>query len=127
MAGYSSEVSLPPSVDSMLRQICDAQCKSPPDASVRATLAELGEEPALDILRKISTQKIRKSLSGFIVHLARDYRKTGTEESVYESPQKRSYSPPRPANSPSKHCFLGPFGVVSKFFLSSGVCFSQKM
>ncbi|XP_057500335.1 probable RNA-dependent RNA polymerase 5 isoform X2 [Actinidia eriantha] len=105
MAYYSSEVSLPPSVDSMLRQICAAQCQSPPDASVRATLAKLGEESALDILKKISTQKIKKSLSGFILYLAKDYRTAATEESVYVSPQKQSYIPHRPANSPNVSSF----------------------
>ncbi|GMP59716.1 hypothetical protein CsSME_00022881 [Camellia sinensis var. sinensis] len=96
-----SEVRLPPSVQSMLQKICIEQCQSPPDTSVRKQLELLGEEVSLEILRKISTHKIYKTLSGFIMHLAKNYARAPTQQGIYQSPHKRSsgdcYSP---VNSP---------------------------
>ncbi|CAL5400221.1 unnamed protein product [Camellia sinensis] len=85
-----SEVRLPPSVQSMLQKICIEQCQSPPDTSVRKQLELLGEEVSLEILRKISTHKIYKTLSGFIMHLAKNYARAPTQQGIYQSPHKRS-------------------------------------
>ncbi|KAI8565476.1 hypothetical protein RHMOL_Rhmol03G0262200 [Rhododendron molle] len=78
---------LPASVEQMIQRICEEQRQEPPDAKVRRELDQLGEEASLDILRKISTRTIRKSLSGFIVHLANEARTQGTGNL---SPSKRS-------------------------------------
>ncbi|XP_028092005.1 probable RNA-dependent RNA polymerase 5 isoform X2 [Camellia sinensis] len=101
MAEPFSEVRLPQSVESMLQKICIEQFQSPPDTSVRKQLELLGEEVSLEILGIICTQKIRKSLSGFIMYLAKDYAGAPTQQDIYQSPHKRSsddcYSP---VNSP---------------------------
>ncbi|XP_052180975.1 probable RNA-dependent RNA polymerase 5 [Diospyros lotus] len=86
MEDASWEAPLPAAVESMLRQICEQQRLPMPDAHIRRILAELGEERSLSILRKISTQKIYKSLSGFIMHLAREEDRAPTEQSVIQSP-----------------------------------------
>ncbi|GMP59729.1 hypothetical protein CsSME_00022890 [Camellia sinensis var. sinensis] len=103
MAELFSEVRLPQSVESMLQKICIEQCKPPADTSARKQLELLGEEVSLEILRKICTQKIRYSLSGFIRCLAKDYATAPTQQGIYHSPHKRSsddcYSP---VNSPSR-------------------------
>ncbi|KAF7147894.1 hypothetical protein RHSIM_Rhsim03G0237700 [Rhododendron simsii] len=78
---------LPASVEQMIQRICAEQHQEPPNASARWELDQLGEEASLDILRTISTQTIRKSLSGFIFHLAKQARTQGTGNL---SPSKRS-------------------------------------
>ncbi|XP_023006718.1 probable RNA-dependent RNA polymerase 5 isoform X2 [Cucurbita maxima] len=71
MADHLHEVPLPPSVEQFLLQICVQQNQPPPDAKARRALASLGEEMALDSLRKISSCSIR-NLSGFIMHMVRN-------------------------------------------------------
>ncbi|KAI8021430.1 putative RNA-dependent RNA polymerase 3 [Camellia lanceoleosa] len=128
MAEPFSEVLLPPSVESMLQKICTEQCQSPPDTSVRKQLELLGEEVSLEILGKISTQKIYKTLSGFIMHLAKNYARAPTQQGIYQSPHKRSsddcYSP---VNSPNG---VGSHSQVSKrlvFSPSSEGASTQKL
>ncbi|GMP59698.1 hypothetical protein CsSME_00022876 [Camellia sinensis var. sinensis] len=128
MAEPFSEVLLPPSVESMLQKICIEQCQSPPDTSVRKQLELLGEEVSLEILGKISTQKIYKTLSGFIMHLAKNYARAPTQQGIYQSPHKRSsddcYSP---VNSPNG---VGSHSQVSKrpvFSPSSEGASTQKL
>ncbi|THG09731.1 hypothetical protein TEA_006556 [Camellia sinensis var. sinensis] len=108
MAELFSEVRLPQSVESMLQKICIEQCKPPADTSARKQLELLGEEVSLEILRKICTQKIRYSLSGFIRCLAKDYATAPTQQGIYHSPHKRSsddcYSP---VNSPNRELISG--------------------
>ncbi|KAL6984748.1 RNA-directed RNA polymerase [Sarracenia purpurea var. burkii] len=123
MSDPSREVPLPPSVESMLRRICAEQCQSPPDTSVRKTLERLGEERSLRILTTISTKKIYKTLSGFIIHMANGYLRVPTEESVCQSPQKRNSSS-SPVKSPIESaCFLGKFSGKMNRQLPSGSLF----
>lgn len=98
MAEPFYEVLLPPSVESMLQKICIEQCQSPPDTSVRKQLELLGEEVSLEILGKISTQKIYKTLSGFIMHLAKNYARAPTQQDGVGSHSQVSK---RPVFSPS--------------------------
>ncbi|XP_034699033.1 probable RNA-dependent RNA polymerase 5 isoform X1 [Vitis riparia] len=62
------EVSLPHSVEQMLQRICTEQQQPPPEAHTRRNLASLGEESALELLRKISHLKIR-NLSALISYM----------------------------------------------------------
>lgn len=64
----SMEVSLPHSVEQMLQRICTEQQQPPPEAHTRRNLASLGEESALELLRKISHLKIR-NLSALINYM----------------------------------------------------------
>ncbi|XP_019052370.1 PREDICTED: probable RNA-dependent RNA polymerase 3 isoform X1 [Nelumbo nucifera] len=70
MADPSAEVPLPVSVEEMLRTICEQQSLPPAEMSARRELALLGEEASLQLLRRISGQRIR-SLTGFIIYMAR--------------------------------------------------------
>ncbi|XP_058206703.1 probable RNA-dependent RNA polymerase 5 isoform X2 [Rhododendron vialii] len=91
---------LPPSVEQMIQRICAEQCQTPPDGAVRWQLDQLGEEASLDILRKFSTQSVRKSLSADIVFMAKNARSRGTGNL---SPSKRSAVSisPSPVGSPN--------------------------
>ncbi|KAG5559291.1 hypothetical protein RHGRI_008991 [Rhododendron griersonianum] len=91
---------LPPSVEQIIQRICAEQCQTPPDAEVRWQLDQLGEEASLDILRKIYTQSVRKSLSADIVFMAKNARSRGTGNL---SPSKRSAVSisPCPVGSPN--------------------------
>ncbi|KAI8565474.1 hypothetical protein RHMOL_Rhmol03G0262100 [Rhododendron molle] len=95
---------LPASVELMIQRICAEQRQAPPDAAVRWELDQLGEEASLDILRKISTRTITKSLSGYIIFMVKKARSEGTGNL---SPSNRSAvnTSPIPVGSPrpSKH------------------------
>ncbi|KAG5559295.1 hypothetical protein RHGRI_008993 [Rhododendron griersonianum] len=91
---------LPASVEKMIQRICEEQRQEPLDAAVRGQLDQLGEEASLDILRRISTQTIRKSFNGYIrVCLGKEARTQGTGNL---SPSKRSAASisPSPVGSP---------------------------
>ncbi|KAI4350804.1 hypothetical protein L6164_005219 [Bauhinia variegata] len=62
-------VPLPQSVESLLDRICSDQNQTPPDSTVRRALADIGEQEALEILKIISSETIRRSLNGFIMHM----------------------------------------------------------
>ncbi|KAA8523162.1 hypothetical protein F0562_009585 [Nyssa sinensis] len=71
MADPSIEVPLPPSVEAMLLKICHAQSQQPANIAARRELASLGEQMSLRILKDISASTIRKTLSAFVVYMAR--------------------------------------------------------
>ncbi|KAI4350803.1 hypothetical protein L6164_005218 [Bauhinia variegata] len=62
-------VPIPQSVESLLDRICSDQNQIPPDSTVRRALADIGEQEALEILKIISSETIRLSLNGFIMHM----------------------------------------------------------
>ncbi|KAL9362556.1 hypothetical protein Peur_045341 [Populus x canadensis] len=64
-------VPLPCAVEELIDKICREQDRRPLETNTRSTLASLGEEVALNILRRISGQEIRKSFDGFVLHLAK--------------------------------------------------------
>ncbi|XP_059431763.1 probable RNA-dependent RNA polymerase 3 isoform X2 [Corylus avellana] len=66
---WSAQVALPDAVEQLLQNICREQKQEPPGAEVRQKLASLGEEAALEILRKISASFNRKGLGGFILYM----------------------------------------------------------
>ncbi|KAM3321100.1 putative RNA-dependent RNA polymerase 5 [Capsicum chacoense] len=72
-------IKLPNSVEQMLNQVCKSQNQNPPDNKVRKLLYGIGEERSLCILKEISKCQIRKSLSGFIVFLAKKYSHSETQ------------------------------------------------
>ncbi|KAJ7973801.1 RNA-dependent RNA polymerase [Quillaja saponaria] len=60
---------LPQSVQQLVTRICADQNQRPPEPDVRQKLAQIGEERAVELLKKIASTKIKKSLSGFIIHM----------------------------------------------------------
>ncbi|KAM3216044.1 putative RNA-dependent RNA polymerase 5 [Capsicum annuum] len=72
-------IKLPNSVEQMLNQLCKSQNQNPPDNKVRKLLYGIGEERSLYILKEISKCQIRKSLSGFIVFMAKKYCHSETQ------------------------------------------------
>lgn len=97
MADHFLEVSLPPSVEQFLFQICEQQNQPLPDAEVRWALASMGEEAALDALHKISCTSAVRNLSGFILHMVRNDPCT--------SPQNKMVRV-SPRQSPSSSCHV---------------------
>lgn len=86
---------LPPSVEALLKQICVEQSQEPPDAEVRRRLAAIGEEGAMEILKRISCRSI-KHLSRFIIYMVNRYPECISEDnrSLQEStPPFRNFSP----------------------------------
>ncbi|TMW86675.1 hypothetical protein EJD97_021024 [Solanum chilense] len=109
------EVELPPSVQQMINQICKKERQNSPDDTVRRLLVAIGEERSLYILNEISKCQIKKTLSGFIVFMAKKYYQSETQqfyqkqnheqpvpspESFYHSPQIRRNS----LSSPNSSC-----------------------
>lgn len=110
----NGEVELPNSVQKMLNRICEKERKDPPDDKARRLLLALGEERSLWILNKIYKCQIKKTLSGFIVFMAKEYYPSETQqfyqkqnyegtvpspESFNLSPQSRRISPFSPNSS----------------------------
>ncbi|XP_059431765.1 probable RNA-dependent RNA polymerase 5 [Corylus avellana] len=97
---WSAQVPLPDAVEQLLEDICRKQTQKPPAADVRLKLASLGEEAALEILRKISASVIKTTLSAFIVYMIKN-----------DSPQRLApVSPLRTPSSPSRLMFSPPQG-----------------
>ncbi|XP_070033193.1 probable RNA-dependent RNA polymerase 5 isoform X4 [Nicotiana tomentosiformis] len=117
-------IKLPPSVEQMLNQICKNQRQNLPDKKVRRLLLSIGEEGSLDILSEISVSQIKKTLSGFIVFMAKKYYQSETQqfyqqqptqvssaESFFQSPQIQRISLSSPNSSSSSINFsprIGP-------------------
>ncbi|KAJ7973799.1 RNA-dependent RNA polymerase [Quillaja saponaria] len=60
---------LPQSVEQLITRICAEQNQRPPEPVVRQKLAQIGEERAVEILTKIASTKIKRSLDGFIIYM----------------------------------------------------------
>ncbi|KAH9800969.1 putative RNA-dependent RNA polymerase 3 [Citrus sinensis] len=88
-------VSLPLSVEQLISKIYTEQNKLPPDDGARRSLASLGEDAALDVLRTIASDKIKYSFSGYINYLVKKRNNNG-------SPLKRvCFSPSSPQQNRS--------------------------
>nr|GMD52422.1 probable RNA-dependent RNA polymerase 3 isoform X1 [Ipomoea batatas] len=87
---------LPPPVEALLQEICREQSQEPPDAEVRRRLADIGEDGAIKILKRISCCTIRH-LSSFIIFMVNRYPECISEDNrrSHEStpPLSRSFSP----------------------------------
>uniref|UniRef100_M0ZHN6 RNA-dependent RNA polymerase n=1 Tax=Solanum tuberosum TaxID=4113 RepID=M0ZHN6_SOLTU len=89
----NEEVELPHSVQQMINQICKKERQNSPDDKVRRLLVAIGEERSLCILREISKCQIKKTLSGFIVFMAKKYYQSETQQFY----QKQNYEEPVPS------------------------------
>ncbi|KAM7509580.1 hypothetical protein LguiA_020033 [Lonicera macranthoides] len=67
----SIDVPLPESVEKILQRICLQQSQQPANATARRLLLSQGEQAALALLRTISNSKIKKTLTAYIIHLAK--------------------------------------------------------
>ncbi|XP_031115652.1 probable RNA-dependent RNA polymerase 5 isoform X2 [Ipomoea triloba] len=88
---------LPPPVEALLQEICREQSQEPPDAEVRRRLADIGEDGAIKILKRISCCTI-KHLSSFIIYMVNRYPECISEDNRRRShestpPLSRSFSP----------------------------------
>nr|GLL39727.1 probable RNA-dependent RNA polymerase 5 [Ipomoea trifida] len=88
---------LPPPVEALLQEICREQSQEPPDAEVRRRLADIGEDGAIKILKRISCCTI-KHLSSFIIYMVNRYPEFISEDNRRRShestpPLSRSFSP----------------------------------
>ncbi|TYK10155.1 putative RNA-dependent RNA polymerase 5 isoform X2 [Cucumis melo var. makuwa] len=122
MADHFLEVSLPPSVEHFLLQICELHDQPLPDAEVRWALASVGEVAALDALHKISCSSPVRNLSGFILHMVRkDSCASPQNKMVRVSPHQSPSSCCRVSQlqSPST-CSVSLHQSLSTFSLSSG-------
>ncbi|GAV88059.1 RdRP domain-containing protein [Cephalotus follicularis] len=86
----SSQFPLPHSVEELIRKICTDQSQPPLGVGARRVLASLGDEEAINILRKISMQKIHTTFDGFIHFLA---KKLNNNNSNDKSPTRLCVSP----------------------------------
>ncbi|KAL4034661.1 hypothetical protein IC575_003325 [Cucumis melo] len=122
MADHFLEVSLPPSVEHFLLQICELHDQPLPDAEVRWALASVGEVAALDALHKISCSSPVRNLSGFILHMVRkDSCASPQNKMVRVSPHQSPSSCCRVSQlqSPST-CSVSLHQSLSTFSVSSG-------
>lgn len=92
------ESPLPPAVEALLQKICSDQSQKPPDLAVRRRLAAIGEEAATEILRRIASRPIRRTLSGFIIHMLDRY----PAKSVDERSPKNCFDFRSPISTPGK-------------------------
>ncbi|KAL6006095.1 hypothetical protein ACLOJK_040140 [Asimina triloba] len=92
--------SLPPPVQELLSRICRERGLDLPEPDILNMLIARGEGPSLDILQKISAwpQRIR-SLSGFIVHMAKKECSSGMDISSPSSQNCCSGPGPRSCNT----------------------------
>ncbi|KAM5547585.1 hypothetical protein ABKV19_001861 [Rosa sericea] len=99
---------LPPSVELLLRQICEDKKQPWPDADAIRQLATQSEESAMETLKKISTIKSIRTLGGYIKWMIRQ----GSSASPSPSKTVRSahvQSPGATSLTPQRLCF-GPPG-----------------
>ncbi|RAL37179.1 hypothetical protein DM860_004101 [Cuscuta australis] len=99
-AGMEEKGFLSPTVESMVEKICFEQCQEPLDDYAKRALASLGEQASIELLEKVSVCTIRKSLSAFIVFMAKKHQNqpSSSAESVSKSPH-RSFSALSPCSS----------------------------
>ncbi|XP_077209951.1 putative RNA-dependent RNA polymerase 5 isoform X2 [Tasmannia lanceolata] len=125
------DVVLPPSVEEMLRKICQEQSFPWPDIKVRKKLVSIGELAALDLLRDIQTWRIR-NLNASIMYKANRVVTISDQESVCSpGPQASSSSsrqeewvllssPIRPVTEASPHLLaLGELEFKKAFLILS--------
>ncbi|GAU22806.1 hypothetical protein TSUD_142460, partial [Trifolium subterraneum] len=65
-------VTLPESVENLIKIICEKQNQPPPDHFPRQQLAMIGEQRALELLTIISNTTIQRSFNGYIVYLIKN-------------------------------------------------------
>ena len=95
---------LPQAVEQLIQQICREQNQTPPGTEVRHELALLGEEEAVNLLRKIAASTIKTTLSAFIKFMIRKAKQPHTHtHSNYNNDTPSPQKVPRvsPLHSPS--------------------------
>ncbi|XP_050269513.1 probable RNA-dependent RNA polymerase 5 [Quercus robur] len=93
---------LPQAVEQLIEQICREQNQTPPGTEVRQELALLGEEEAVNLLRKIAASTIKKTLSAFIMYMIRKPKQPHSNNNHTPSPHKvPRVSPLHTPSSPS--------------------------
>lgn len=95
-----AQVPLPQSVENMIEKICLEKQQDRPDYCARRKLAEIGEDKAYEIVRRIyySKQPIRTNLSRYIIWFV----------DSPQSPVRLTSSPPTPTPPPPSNLFQSP-------------------
>ncbi|VFQ63047.1 unnamed protein product [Cuscuta campestris] len=108
--GMEEKGFLSQTVEAMVEKICFEQCQEPLDDYAKRALASLGEQASIELLEKISVCTIRKSLSAFIVFMAKKHQNqpSSSAESVSKSPH-RSFSALSPCSSSNSTAGNVPF------------------
>ncbi|CAN4094415.1 unnamed protein product [Withania somnifera] len=124
----NEEIKLPNSVRKLLNQICKDQNQNSPDEKVMKLLNAIGEEPSLHILKQISKYKIKKTLSAFIVFMAKQYYSSETQQ-FYQ--QQNSSAQQVSVSSAESIYYYSPqtirsFSVSSPISSNSSVNFSPR-
>ncbi|GMY36155.1 probable RNA-dependent RNA polymerase 5, partial [Fagus crenata] len=108
MADPSVHVALPQAVEQLIEQICRDQNQLPPNVEVRQKLALIGEEEAVQVLRNISAWKIKKSLSGCIMHMIRESQPNSNTPSPQKVPRVSPHHSPSASASQYHHVNTSP-------------------
>jgi len=110
-------VPLPCAVEELITKICREKDRRPLETNTRSTLASLGEEVALNILRRISGQEIRKSFDGFVLHLAKQCSPNiNASSSPPHMHSSLSPSPQQPQNRTNTRLLMNSQSNVLFFF-----------
>ncbi|WOG92878.1 hypothetical protein DCAR_0312155 [Daucus carota subsp. sativus] len=108
MGDPQTPIPLPERVETMIEQICKEQKQPHPDADARKILASIGEEKSLHMLTIISQTQIKKTFSGFIKYLLKNYRPKPlshamSPKSTLSTPHKRT-----PSSVSGEHSLASP-------------------
>ncbi|XP_023915657.2 LOW QUALITY PROTEIN: probable RNA-dependent RNA polymerase 5 [Quercus suber] len=106
-------VVLPQAVEQLIQQICREQNQTPPLTDVRQELALLGEEEAVNLLRKIAASPIKKTLTHFIMFMIRKAKQPHSNNNDTPSTQKVPrvsplHSPSAPASQSQSRLIYPP-------------------
>ncbi|KAK7272726.1 hypothetical protein RJT34_29523 [Clitoria ternatea] len=105
----AKNVALPTAVEDLINSICQNQNQPPPDSDIRQRLKDKGEEEAVKILKYISTRKITKTFSGYIVFMLNNNSHSPSQPS--QSLPLPPY-PTRPLSAPDPHSHLHALGQL---------------
>ncbi|XP_076912882.1 putative RNA-dependent RNA polymerase 5 [Bidens hawaiensis] len=77
------EVTLPLSVNQLIKEICVQKLLPMPDVAARKSLSKISEESAVDVLKRISsTSTSIYNLSGFIVYMVKQYGHSTSAQTI---------------------------------------------
>lgn len=99
---------LPQAVEQLIEQICREQNQTPPETEVRHELALVGEEEAVNLLRKIAASTIKKTLSAFIMYMIRNAKQPPSPQKVPRVSPLPSPSSPSPSAPQSQSRLVYP-------------------
>ncbi|KAL8206154.1 hypothetical protein R6Q57_009705 [Mikania cordata] len=110
------EVPLPLSVNRLIEEICVEKLLPLPDVAARRSLSRIGEELAVDVLRRISSTTSRiYNFSGYIVYMVNKYGSVASGTSHREA-ESVGLSPSYPSSPSSSSVCSSPHSIISFCF-----------